>query len=250
MLKLAGKNVVIIGASRGVGRAIVGAMTKNGAHVLAVARRLESLVDLADEIPGAQTLAMDASADDAPRRVFAALRPDVVIVCGGAKPHGRPIQELSWQEFAVNWDSDVKMSFLFCREVLRAPLTPGSMVILISSGAAFAAGSPMSGGYAGAKRTQMFIANYAQKESDRLNLGVRFLALAPARIMPETELGRSAVECYAGYLGVSPSEFIQGMVARQTPEDVANAITELASNGAAYRGSVFTVSGEGIALAV
>jgi hypothetical protein len=79
---------------------------------------------------------------------------------------------------------------------------------------------------------------------------MRFLALAPARIMPETELGQSAVECYARYLGISPAEFIQGMVGRQTPEDVADAIAEFASNGAAYRGSVFTISGEGIALAV
>jgi NAD(P)-dependent dehydrogenase (short-subunit alcohol dehydrogenase family) len=247
MSKLTDKNVVIVGASGGVGRAVVGAMAANGAHVLAVGRRQESLVALALKIPGIQTLAMDATGYDAPRRVFAALRPDIVIVCGGAKPFGRPIHDMTWEEFAVNWDSDVKMSFLFCREALRAPLAPGAMVILISSGAAFAAGSPMSGGYAGAKRTQMFIANYAQKESDRLKLGMRFLALAPARIMPETEFGRSAVECYAGYLGISPSEFIQGMVARQTPEDVANAVAELAGNGAAYRGSIFSVSAEGIA---
>jgi NAD(P)-dependent dehydrogenase (short-subunit alcohol dehydrogenase family) len=156
---------------------------------------------------------------------------------------------LTWNEFAVNWDSDVKMSFLFCREALRAPLTPGSTVIIISSGAALG-GSPLSGGYAGAKRTQMFIANYAQKESDRLKLGVRFLALAPARLMPETKLGQFAIECYARYLNIAPEEFIQGMVSRQTPDDVANAIAELASNGAGYRGSVFTISAEGIAPAM
>ena len=138
------------------------------------------------------------------------------------------------------------MSFSFCREALRAPLAPGSMVICISSGAA-SGGSPISGGYAGAKRTQMFIANYAQKESDRLNLGLRFLALVPMRIMPETELGQYAVECYARYLGISPTEFVKGMSSRQTPEDVANATVELANNGSAYPGSVFTISGDGIA---
>jgi len=53
----------------------------------------------------------------------------------------------------------------------------------------------------GAKRTQMFIANYAQKESDRLNLGMRFLALAPARIMPETELGQSLSSVMLAILG-------------------------------------------------
>jgi hypothetical protein len=115
----------------------------------------------------------------------AALRPNVLVVCGGARPPGRPIQELTWEEFSVNWNTDVRMSFAFCREALRAPLPAGSTVILISSGAALG-GSPISGGYAGAKRTQMFIANYAQKESDRLNLA--------ARIMPETGLSQFAAE--------------------------------------------------------
>jgi NAD(P)-dependent dehydrogenase (short-subunit alcohol dehydrogenase family) len=246
MINLAGKNVVVVGASRGVGRAVICRMAAKGAHVLAVGRRHEPLVKLANEVPGTKTLALDAAGNAAPSRVFAALRPDVVILSGGAKPRGRPIHELTWGQFAVNWETDVKMSFLFCREALRMPLVPGSTVILISGGAALG-GSPLWGGYAGAKRTQMFIANYAQKESDRLGLGVRFVALAPAHIMPETDLGQSAVECYARYMDISPADFIEGMVSRQTPEDVANAAVELASNGAAYRGSVFTICGEGIA---
>jgi len=247
MMTLTGKNVVVIGASGGVGRAIVHRMAAEGARVLAVGRSRESLEQLAKEVSGTQTLTMDAAGDTASSRVFAALRPDVMILCGGARPPGRPIHELTWEEFAVNWDTDVRMSFSFCREALRAPLAPGSTVILISSAAALG-GSPIAGGYAGAKRTQMFIANYAQKESDRLNLGVRFLALAP-RIMPETEFGQFAVECYARYLGIPPADFIKGMSSRHTPPDVANAAADLASNGAAHRGSVFTISAEGIAAA-
>lgn len=245
-MTLAGKNVVVVGASRGVGRAMVRRMAAGGAHVLAVARDSDSLGHVAKEALRTTTLAVDAAVCSAPAKVFAALRPDVLIVCGGAMPPGRPIHELTWEEFSVNWNTDVRMSFEFCREALRAPLAHGSTVILISSGAALG-GSPLSGGYAGAKRTQMFIANYAQKESDRLDLGVRFLALAPARIMPETRLGQFAAESYARYLGISSSEFIEGMVSRQTPQDVADAAAELVSNGAAHRGTVFTISGGGIA---
>lgn len=245
-MTLAGKNVVVVGASRGVGRAMVRRMAAGGAHVLAVARDADSLDHVAKEASRTTTLAVDAAVCSAPAMVFAALRPDVLIVCGGAMPPGRPIHELTWEEFSVNWNTDVRMSFEFCREALRAPLAHGSTVILISSGAALG-GSPLSGGYAGAKRTQMFIANYAQKESDRLDLGVRFLALAPARIMPETRLGQFAAESYARYLGISSSEFIEGMVSRQTPQDVADAAAELVSNGAAHRGTVFTISGGGIA---
>jgi NAD(P)-dependent dehydrogenase (short-subunit alcohol dehydrogenase family) len=246
MATLASKNVVIIGASRGVGRAIARRMAAEGAHVLAVGRNRESLEQLATELPGTKTLAIDAAAEAAPGSVFAALRPDLLVLCGGAMPPGRPIHELTWEEFAVNWEKDVRISFAFCREALRRPLSPGARVIVISSGAALG-GSPISGGYAGAKRTQMFIANYAQKESDRLKFGVRFFALAPARIMPDTELGQFAVESYARYLGISPAEFVAGMSSRQTPEDVANAIVQLATNFTDYPGSVFTVSGEGIA---
>jgi NAD(P)-dependent dehydrogenase (short-subunit alcohol dehydrogenase family) len=245
MMTLTGKNVVIVGASRGVGRAIARRISVEGAHVLAVGRNHRSLEQLAEELPGMKTLAIDGTAEGAPTNVFAALRPDVLVLCGGAIPPGRPLHELTWEEFAVNWEADVKMTFSFCREALRLPLPPGATVIVISSGAALG-GSPISGGYAGAKRTQMFIANYAQKESDRLQLGVRFFALAPARIMPDTELGRFAVESYARYLGISPVEFVQGMSSRQTPEDVANATAEIATHFADCSGSAFTISGEGI----
>ena len=243
MTGLAGKNVVVVGASRGVGRAIVLRLAADHAQVLAVGRQRDTLEQLARDIPGTKTLALDATDDAAPARVFAAMRPDVV---AGATPPVRPLHELTWSEFTINWDTDVRMAFSFSREALRAPLAPGSTVILISSGAALC-GSPISGGYAGAKRMQMFIANYAQKESDRLKLGVRFFALAPARLMPETEFGRVAVAGYAGYLGMTPAEFVEGMTARQTPGDVANATAELAGNFPDYRGTVFTVSAEGIA---
>ena len=117
-------------------------------------------------------------------------------------------------------------AFHFCAQALRAPLTPGSVTILITSGAALE-GWPISGGYAGAKRMQMFLAGYAQKESDLLGLGIRFVSLAPLRIMPETALGRAAVEGYARRLGILSSGFVAGTTDRQNPGDVADAVMTL-----------------------
>jgi len=118
---------------------------------------------------------------------------------------------------------------------------------VISSGAAIG-GSPLSGGYAGAKRTQMFLADYAQKESARLQLGLQFLALTPGRIMPETELGKAAIEAYASSLGISPADFIKNMGAKVTTEDVANAVVTLASDSRERAGKTFLVSASGIEL--
>jgi NAD(P)-dependent dehydrogenase (short-subunit alcohol dehydrogenase family) len=245
---LQGKRVVVLGASRGVGREIVQRASAEGARVLAVARQGRGLAELVKCMRGVETLALDAATEAAPRKVFRKTRPDLLVVCGGATPPVRPIPELNWAEFGVNWEVDTKMAFLFCREALQAPLAPGSVVIIISSGAGLG-GSPISGGYAGAKRMQMFIAKYCQAESDRLELGIRFVALVPSRVMPETDLGQAAVNGYAQYLGVTAEKFLENMGPRQSPTSVAEAVLDIAKKPPAEPGSIFTISANGMAAA-
>jgi NAD(P)-dependent dehydrogenase (short-subunit alcohol dehydrogenase family) len=222
----------------------VEAAIRNGARVLAVARQQGPLRQLAQEVSGTEVLSLDATDEDAPSKVFDILRPDILVLCAGAFPPAAPLHEQSWQEFAVNWETDVKIAFHFCKAALSRPLPAGASAILISSGAALA-GSPISGGYAGAKRTQIFMANYSQKESDRLGLGLHFIALAP-RIMPDTELGRHAVAGYSRYLGISAADFIQGMASPPTSSDVATAVIDLVTNSDPSKGNVFIVSGKGL----
>jgi NAD(P)-dependent dehydrogenase (short-subunit alcohol dehydrogenase family) len=245
--RLRGKHVVVIGGSRGLGKTIVAATHAEGARVLAVARGEESLSQVAAEFPGVGVLALDAASEGAPAQVFETLVPDILVVCAGAIPHMAPLVEQSWEQFSRNWNSDVKMSLLFSQAALTTPLPAGTTILLISSGAALG-GSPLSGGYAGAKRTQMFLADYAQKESARLQLGLQFLALAPGRIIPDTELGKAAVEAYASSLGLSPADFIKTRAAKPTPEDVASAVVELASDPRERTGKTFVVSASGIEL--
>ena len=244
MIPLTGKKVVVVGGSRGVGRRIVEMAIGNGARVLAVARQQAPLQQLAQAAPGAEVLALDATDEAAPAKVFDVLEPDVLIISAGAVPPAAPLHEQNWQEFRVNWETDVKSAFHFCKAALTRPLAPGSSVIVISSGAALQ-GSPISGGYAGAKRTQIFIQNYSQKESDRLGLGITFLALAP-RIMPESDIGKHAVAGYARYLGISRSEFVQGMESPPTASDVAKAAIELVTAADPSKGNVFVVWGKGL----
>jgi NAD(P)-dependent dehydrogenase (short-subunit alcohol dehydrogenase family) len=244
MLRLTGKNIVVIGGSRGVGRRIVEGATRDGARVLAVARQQGPLRQLAEEVPGIKVLTLDATDEDAPAKVFDVLEPDILVLGGGAFPPAAPLHEQRWQEFSVNWESDVKIAFHFCKAALSRPLRAGASIILLSSGAAIA-GSPISGGYAGAKRTQLFIANYSQKESDRLGLGLRFAALAP-RITPDTDLGKHAVAGYSRYLGVSAADFISSMASPPTSSDVASAVIELAADPDQSKGKVFIVSGKGL----
>jgi NAD(P)-dependent dehydrogenase (short-subunit alcohol dehydrogenase family) len=243
MLSLTGKNMVVIGGSRGVGRRIVEAGIRNGARVLAVARQEGPLRQLAQETSGVEILPLDATDEGAPSKVFDVLQPDVLVLCGGAFPPTASLHEQTWQQFAVNWETDVKIAFHFYKAALSQPLAAGATVVLISSGAALA-GSPNSGGYAGAKRTQMFMANYSQKESDRLGLGLRFISLAP-RMMPDTELGKHAVAGYSRYLGMSASDFVKSMASPPTSSDVATAVIELVTKPD-RKENVFIVSGKGL----
>jgi hypothetical protein len=100
----------------------------------------------------------------------------------------------------------VQHVFNWTREALLLPLPPGSVVIAISSGAAVN-GSPLSGGYAGAKATIQFIASYAAGESARNGLGIRFTSVLP-QLTPETGLGAAAVAAYAARQGIGIPAFL------------------------------------------
>ncbi|WP_407174746.1 SDR family NAD(P)-dependent oxidoreductase [Bradyrhizobium sp. STM 3562] len=244
MLALTGKDIVVIGGSRGVGRRIVEEARGNGARVLAVARQQAPLRQLQQAIAGVQILSLDATDEDAPLKVFETLEPSILAICAGAFPPAAPFHEQSWHEFSVNWAVDVRIAFNFCKAAISRPLPAGTQIILISSGAALA-GSPNSGGYAGAKRTQLFIANYAQKESDRLGLGLRFISLAP-RIMPDTDLGKHAIAGYSRYLGIPAADVVRSMASPPTSAHVATAVIELATNIGRVEGNTFIVSGRGL----
>jgi NAD(P)-dependent dehydrogenase (short-subunit alcohol dehydrogenase family) len=224
---------------------MIEAARRAGARTLAVARRPEPLAALAEANPGVLTLSADAADESTPARVFETLAPDVLVVCGGAIPYMDSIQNYTWESFSRNWESDVRASFNFSKAALTKPLARGSTVVLVSSGAGIA-GSPRSGGYAGAKRMQMFMAQYAQEESERLALSIRFFSLVPRYIMPTTALGKHAAEGYAKFRGITEAQFLARFDHPQTTGDVTNALITLVTEEPRREGTVFAVDGQGI----
>ena len=212
--------------------------------MVAVARSAPALAELAATNANIRTEVADATDATVAWSLVDEYEPEVLVLVAGANPVTRPLQEQTWETFSVNWHSDVKIAFHFCKAALSRPLPAGASVVVISSGAAVA-GSPISGGYAGAKRTQMFIASYSQKESDRLGRGLQFMALAP-RIMPDTDIGKHAVAGYSRYLGISEADFLESMASPPTSSDVATAVIELATNPDRSKGKAFMVSGKGL----
>jgi NAD(P)-dependent dehydrogenase (short-subunit alcohol dehydrogenase family) len=190
------KTTIVIAASRGLGRGIATTFADAGHSVIAVARTEPAPAEHGDGVGSIEPEVADAADPSVAPRLIDSYDPHAIVVVAGATPPLRPLPDHTW---SVNWHADVRIAFQWVREALLKPLRPGSRVIVISSGAALQ-GSPLSGGYAGAKATQRFITAYAREEPTRGGLGINFVSVLP-RITPATELGRPAVQAYAARAG-------------------------------------------------
>lgn len=225
MNDLTGRTAVVAGASRGLGRGIASALAAAGAQVVAVARNGPALDELAATSANIKTEVADAASEAVAWRLIDAYQPDILVLVAGASPVMLPLQLQTWETFSVNWDADVKMAFGWLREALLRPLRPGSTVVVVSSGAAVN-GSPASGGYAGAKATQRFIADYARDEARRAGLGITVTAVLP-RMTPAGAVGRSGIRAYAARDGLTEQEYLAKLGEPLTDEEAGSAVTEL-----------------------
>jgi NAD(P)-dependent dehydrogenase (short-subunit alcohol dehydrogenase family) len=227
--ELTGTTALVTGASRGFGRAIAVALHDAGADVVAVARNPQRLGELRDELGSSlATVAADAADPVVAGSLIEQYRPKTLVLNAGASPLMRPIQHHTWYTFSRNWEVDVRQAFHWIREALLLPLAPQSIVIAMSSGAALF-GSPLSGGYAGAKAAIRFITGYAADESSRAGLGIRFVSVLP-RLTPATDLGAHAVAAYASRDGVSVDEYLKKLDPGTEPEQVGLHVADLASS--------------------
>jgi NAD(P)-dependent dehydrogenase (short-subunit alcohol dehydrogenase family) len=210
---------LVIGAAGGVGKSTVDLLTEAGIDVVAAGRE------------------RDATDPDQVAALIDEADPDLVVVAAGARPHMASIDEQSWESFSRTWDVDVKIAFEVGRAALARPLRSGSTVVIVSSGAGVNPnGSPLSGGYAGAKRMQMFMAGYLQRAADARDLGIRFVALAPLQFLVGTAIGEAAADAYGGSGWPQPLD----------PDGVARAIVSIASGEEHHDATALGVTGAGV----
>jgi NAD(P)-dependent dehydrogenase (short-subunit alcohol dehydrogenase family) len=228
MDNLEGQRILVTGGSRGLGLGVVEALVARKAQVTVLARDRGRLAEVASRL-GVATIAGDVTDESLAKSVLRELKPSVLVLNAGVVPALGTLDQLSWEDFEKPWQVDVKAAFYWVKGAIALPLPRGSRVILGSSGAALK-GSPLSGGYAGAKRTQWLLAQYANAAIAGRDLELHFQAILPMQIMPETELGRPAAEAYAKRRGVSLEEFVAGfgepLTAAKVGEHVVSILTE------------------------
>jgi NAD(P)-dependent dehydrogenase (short-subunit alcohol dehydrogenase family) len=241
-MSLKDKNVVVTGGSRGLGLGLVEALVAHGARVTVVARGADALEPVRARL-GVATIAADVTDEIAAHRILAEVRPDILALNAGTTPRMGRLDQLSWADFTAPWEHDVKAGLYWLQAALILPLKPGSRVLVVSSGAAVG-GSPMSGGYGGAKRMLWFMAKYANGISEQKGLGIRFQAIVPQQMVRGTGVGEAGANAYARAMGIEPEEFLARFGAPMPPRAFGEKVVSVLDDPKYAEGFAFGLKGD------
>ena len=247
-MRLEGKSVVVTGASSGMGKAIVELFVKEGAAVVAVARRkerLEALVESLQDAPGKViAFAGDVSKrEDNEAMIDLAVsefgKLDVLVNNAGVMDDMAPIGQASDEKYEYVMNINVYGPLCSMRkacQVFLAQGNGGNIINVSSIGSMHQAAGPVYGASKAALNAMSKNTAYMyMKDKIRCNV------IAPGGIKTEigAAMGMPNMDGYAkisGVLGLAPE---QGEAI-----DIANAALYLASDGSAYvSGVVMPVDG-------
>jgi NAD(P)-dependent dehydrogenase (short-subunit alcohol dehydrogenase family) len=238
-----GRSAVVVGGSRGFGRGVVESLIASGMTVTAVARNGRDLEELARKT-SAKVIVADATSEQASERILSETKPNLLVLSAGTQLDLRPLSEHTWETFSKPWEVDTKITFFWVRAVLRAAEGPEHVVVFGSGAALF--GSPLSGGYSGAKKMNAFIAEYAAKFATRTGRAARFHCLVPP-MSPHTEFGATAARAYAKMAGQTFEDFVKQLPAPPSPADIGAAVVALHEHPEKWDQVSYRVSDKGLA---
>ncbi|NEA98843.1 SDR family oxidoreductase [Streptomyces sp. SID13726] len=245
LFSLRGRTAVVTGASSGLGARFALVLASAGATVLAAARRLEKLKELADEDPRIHPVVCDVSREeDRVRLMETALdetgRVDVLVNNAGA-PGAVRAEDESAEDFAGVLDVNLVAPFHLAR-LLAA--TPGAAdgrtrsVVNVSSVLGLVSGAPLGGAaYAASKAGLVGLTRELAGQWGRS--GVRVNALAPGWFRSEMTEGLFADERSRRWVERGAMLGRGGEVG-----ELDGALLYLASDASSYcTGQVLTVDG-------
>lgn len=232
MGKLSGKVAVVTGGSKGIGRAIAGAVASEGASCVLAARTEADLSRSAEEIAAESGTRVEIVATDlrdaagceelhdAALQTFGKI--DILVNCAGATKAGPFLasDDETWLDgFALKFHGAVRLSRLFWPQLVESH---GTVVNIIGGLARTPTPDVMIGGAVNAAFANFSKALAGQGLRDDVNVNT----IHPGQT--RTERHKTLMSARAEAAGVTPEEFEQSIVQKQgvrrlgSPEDVAN----------------------------
>ncbi|HYR65850.1 MAG TPA: SDR family NAD(P)-dependent oxidoreductase [Reyranella sp.] len=244
-IRFDGKTVVVAGAARGIGRAIVRAFANDGASVVAC-DRLVAEIEPGERVRALAVDVTDAASVDAVV-AQAGGRVDVLVyVAGGVLGQvPKPLEEVRPEDFAAIVDANLKGCFLFARAVAPGmKKAGGGRIVTISSRAGLATSLTGIQAYASAKHGQVGLVKQLAQELGPFGITVN--SVAPGFMATSPDYERQ----WNSYSEEFRRSFADRIAMRRMgrPEDIADAVLFLASDRASWiTGQILPVTGSPLA---
>jgi 3-oxoacyl-[acyl-carrier protein] reductase len=239
-IDLSGKNVLVTGSTRGIGRAIAETLAKSGARVAVVGRDLKKAQDAAAAVGnGAQGFACDvtdtASVTKLVADVEAAFGSIDVLVNNAGITRDNLVMRLKDEDWDAVINANLRGAFAAIRAVSRGMMKRRTGRIINVSSIIGIIGNKGQANYAASKAGLIALTKSVAKELGSRNILVN--AVAPGFI--ETEMTASMTPEAREALGKQIALERLG-----TPQDVAATVAFLASDLSSYiTGQVLVVDG-------
>ncbi len=203
---LAGRRVVVTGASRGLGYAIARRLSEEGARVAACARSAEGLAALSEACGGIDTAAFDLRDTDALRAFLREVGPVDALVNNAGVGWYKPLVETTPEELDATLDVNLRALMHACHAVLPSMLErSGGYIVNIASDLA--------------RRPLAQMAAYVAAKHGVLGFGASLLREVKDHGVRVTTILPGIVDTYFG--GGQPGRDVAGAL---RPEAVADAV--------------------------
>jgi uncharacterized protein len=209
-VQLAGRSILLTGATGGLGRAIAAAFAARGARLVLSGRRPEVLEELASSVPDAVIAPADLT-DPASLRALADAHPDIdVVVANAGMPGSGRLESFSEDEIDRVLDVNLRAPVILARLYVPRMRERGSgHVVLMSSigGRAAVAGGALY------SATKFGLRGFAQGlRADLRGRGVGVSAIFPTFVSEAGLFADSGVQLPPGVGTVSPDQVAASVV--------------------------------------
>lgn len=247
-MKLKGKSVVVTGASSGMGKAIVELFAREGADIIAVARRRERLEELAQSLQGAPGRVLPYAGDVAREETMVGAidfavasfgKLDVLVNNAGVMDDMSPIGDVKNEKIDQVFAVNVYGPMYAMRKAVQVFLSQGNGGNIVNVASLGAMRTAAGAVYCASKAALVSLTR--NTAFMYIPQGIRCNAIAPGGIATEigTSMGMPNMEGYGRVKNVLAAAPAPG-----SPEQIASAALFLAGDDSSYvNGDVLLVDG-------
>ena len=247
LIRFDGRTAIVAGAARGIGQAIVRSLASDGARVIACDLLVDELKAIAGRVDGGgEVIAAKVDVTDENsigEVVRSAGATDILVyVAGGVRGQKpQPLEEVSTDDFDAIVAVNLKGAFLFAKAVAPGMKAKGQgRIVTISSRAGLATSLTGIQSYAAAKHGQIGLVKQLAQELGPFGITVN--SVAPGFMATSPDYERQ----WNNWPAAFRDNFVNTIAMRRmgTPQDIANAVTFLASDNASWiTGQTIPVTG-------